>query len=388
MENFVPRMLAPGPLLKKKSFFLFGPRGTGKSILLRRELSNDVFSINLLDSSLYLQLQINPSLLKDLVLAKKARHVVIDEIQRLPELLNLVHLMIEEHGIKFALTGSSARKLRYGGANLLAGRAVRRDLFPLTSSELLDQFDLNRYLRFGGLPMSYLSEDPEEYLDMYVNTYLKEEIQAEGLVKKLPAFAKFLQMAATTSGEILNFTSISNEAGVSAKTIREYYAILEDTLLGFMVDPWTKSKQRKPVQTAKFFFFDIGVKNTLSCTRELPKKSDLWGKSFEHFIAMELRAFLSYVLKDKLSLKFWRSTSQFEVDFVLGDEVALEVKASSSVKREHFRGLKALSDEKIFKKYYIVSNDPTPRTQDGIQCLHWREFLEKLWCGEIIDSRA
>lgn len=165
--------------------------------------------------------------------------------------------------------------------------------------------------------MSYTGDDPEDYLNSYVNTYLKEEVQAEGLVKKIPAFTQFLQMASTTSGELLNFTSISNETGVSSKTIREYYAILEDTLLGFLVEPWTESVQRKPIQTAKFYFFDTGVKNTLSEIKILSPKSDLWGKAFEHFIAMELRAYISYVLNNKVKLKYWRTTSQFEVDFIV-----------------------------------------------------------------------
>lgn len=231
------------------------------------------------------------------------------------------------------LTGSSARKLKSGGANLLAGRALRRELFPLTWKEL-KQFDLNRYLKYGGLPMSYFSNEPEDYLDAYVNTYLKEEIQAEGLVKKIPAFSQFLQLASLTSGELLNFTSISNETGVSSKTIKEYYSILEDTLVGFMVEPWTKSIQRKPIQTAKFYFFDTGIKNTLTKTRDLNEKTDLWGKSFEHFIAMELRAYISYELKNKFSLQFWRSTSQFEVDFVIDNQVAIEVKATKKLKRK------------------------------------------------------
>ncbi len=385
MEKYVHRILQPNEVLKKNSFFLFGPRGTGKSFLLRKELSDKVFSINLLDSSLYFQLQANPSLLKEIILAQKAKKVVIDEVQRLPELLNIVHLLIEEHQIRFVLTGSSARKLKSGGVNLLAGRALKRELFPLTWREL-KQFDLNKYLKYGGLPMSYFSEEPEEFLDAYVNTYLKEEIQAEGLVKKIPAFSQFLQLAASTSGELLNFTSISNETGVSSKTIKEYYSILEDTLVGFMVEPWIKSIQRKPIQTGKFYFFDTGVKNTLTNTRDFSEKSDLWGKSFEHFIAMELRAYLSYQLKNKYRLQFWRSTSQFEVDFVIDNQVAIEVKATNKLKNENFKGLRALIDENKFKKYYLISNDPNERIHANIICLPWKKFLADLWDGKIISA--
>lgn len=381
--KYIHRILDPKNVLKKSSFFLFGPRGTGKSYLLRKELTNNVFSINLLDSSLYLQLQANPSLLKEIILGKKVKEVVIDEVQRLPELLNIVHLLIEENHIRFVLTGSSARKLKSGGANLLAGRALRRDLFPLTSHEIKN-FNINRYLKYGGLPMSYYSEDPDEYLDSYVNTYLREEIQAESIVKKLPAFSQFLQIAASTSGELLNFTSISNETGVSSKTIKEYYSVLEDTLVGFMVEPWTKSIQRKPIQTAKFYFFDTGVKNTLTETRDFSEKTDLWGKAFEHFMAMELRAYLSYILKNKYHLQFWRSTSQFEVDFVIGLVVAIEVKATNKIKAENFKGLMALIEENKFKKYYLISNDTNERVHEKIICCHWKTFLTELWDGKII----
>ena len=386
-KAYIKRTLGVNSFIKKGSFFLFGPRGTGKSFLLRHELKKeDTFSISLLESSLFFKLQADPSLFKDLVLASGKKQVVLDEVQRLPELLNLVHHLIEEYGIHFALTGSSARKLKRGHANLLAGRALSKALFPLTSNEL-QGFDLEKYLHFGGLPMSYFSDEPEDYLDAYVNTYLKEEIQAEGLVKKLPAFSQFLQMAATTSGEILNFTSISNETGVASKTVKEYYSILEDTLLGFSVMPWTKSVQRKPIQTAKFYFFDTGVKNTLTATRSFPLKSDLWGRAFEQFIAMELRAYLSYEHKDRLPLSFWRSTSQFEVDFILGDEIAIEVKSTQKLQKEHFKGLRALQEEKRIGKYYLISNDPLRRNHEGIHCLPWKTFLQELWAGKVLSQK-
>lgn len=386
MATYISRSLDVGSQIKKGSFFLFGPRGTGKSYLLRHELKKeDVFTLSLLDSSLFFKLQADPSLLKEIILGTRKRKVVIDEVQRLPELLNLVHYLIEEHRISFVLTGSSARKLKRGHANLLAGRALTRELFPLTSNELA-KFELEKYLRYGGLPMSYFSEEPEDYLDSYVNTYLKEEIQAEGLVKKLPAFSQFLQMAATTSGELLNFTSISNETGVASKTIKDYYAILEDTLLGFAVTPWAKSVKRKPINTAKFYFFDTGVKNTLTGARVFEAKSDLWGKAFEHFMAMELRAYLSYELKNRVALSFWRSTSQFEVDFILGDKVAIEVNATSKVQKDHFKGLKALQEEGKIKNFYLISTDPLVRAHEGIRCLPWQDFLRDLWSGKIIQK--
>jgi len=382
--TYCKRVIDPTEVVRKSSFFLFGPRGTGKSLLLRKKMNKSCFTINLLDSTLYFKLQAHPSLLKEMILEKGSKIVIIDEVQRLPELLNIVHLLIEENSIRFILTGSSARKLMRGGANLLAGRALRRDLFPLTWQEI-SKFDLNKYLRFGGLPMSYFNVEPDDYLDVYVNTYLKEEIQAEGIVKKLPAFSQFLEMAATTSGELLNFTSISNETGVSSKTIKEYYTILEETLLGFMVTPWIEAKQRKPIQTAKFYFFDTGVKNTLSGTRNFTEKTDLWGKAFEHFIAMELRAYLSYKLKNKYALQFFRTTSQFEVDFIIGNILAIEVKTTDRLRNENFKGLRALREENKIKDFYLISLDKNEIQREGIHCLFWQNFLGKLWEGKIIS---
>lgn len=378
------RTFEPLVEIKKGSYFIFGPRGVGKSYLLRPLVQKkDIFYINLLDSSLYLRLQRNPSELLDFIQAQSAKKVIIDEIQRIPELLNLVHLMIEEKGLQFILTGSSARKLKRGQANMLAGRALTRELFPLTWNEI-DSFDLKKYLLYGGLPMSQLSPEPEDFLFAYTNTYLREEIQAEGLVKKLPAFSSFLTMAALTSGEMLNFASLSKEVGVSAVTIREYYSILEDTLLGFIVEPWTKSKKRKPISTAKFYFFDTGVRNTLAEISSLNEKSNLWGQAFEQFIAMELRAFISYKMKNKLKLRYWRTTSQFEVDFILGDKIAIEVKSANKVQTQFFKGLNALKEEGIVEDYYLISNDPLSKVTQDVHCLHWQTFLKRLWSGKII----
>lgn len=383
-QKIYKRVLNPEVEVMRNSFFLFGPRGVGKSHLLRKIAAKQKsFYINLLDSSLYYQLQRQPSLLREMIDLESPEVIVIDEIQRIPELLNLVHLMIEEKGYRFILTGSSARKLKRGHANMLAGRALSRELFPLTYFEI-DDFVLKKYLQFGGLPLAYLSEDPQDFLNSYVNTYLKEEVQAEGLVKKLPAFSDFLSMASVASGEQINFTSISNEVGVSAVTIKEYYSILEDTLLGFFVNPWLKSKKRKPISTAKFFFFDTGVRNTLADIKTLDEKSNVWGQAFEQFIATEIRAYLSYRHKNKIKLCYWRSTSQFEVDFIVGDEVAIEVKSAKQIQQDHVKGLKALQEENIVKNFYLVSSDPLERKVGSISCLNWQTFLKKLWAGEII----
>jgi len=296
----------------------------------------------------------------------------LDEVQRL----------IEAKRLRFFLTGSSARKLRRGQANLLAGRAWQANLFPLTWAELTDaHFDLDRYLRYGGLPSVFLSQDPIEELQAYVHTYLSEEIQAEGLVRRLPQFSRFLQVAALSNGQILNFTSIGSDTQVSPSTVREYY-LLEDTLLGFLLPPWTKSRKRKAIATAKFYLFDTGVTHTLAGTRTLERNSDLYGRSFEHWIGMELRAALSYQ-RTHQELSYWRSTRQHEVDFIIGDEIAIEVKASQRVTTRDGKGLRALQEEGMLKRFYLVSQDPVERIADDIHSVHWQTFLSRLGAGTL-----
>jgi predicted AAA+ superfamily ATPase len=380
----ITRYLHLPKLLAKKSFFLFGPRATGKTFLIREQLADRAFIIDLLRSDLYLRLSGSPSDLEALIAAHgPCSVVVIDEVQKVPQLLDEVHRLIESKGLKFLLTGSSARKLRHGQANLLAGRAWQANLFPLTWRELKDlPFTLDRYLRYGGLPTVYLSQDPQEELHAYVNTYLHEEIQAEGLVRRLPQFARFLRVAALSSGQVLNFASIGNDAQVPPSTVREYYYLLEDTLLGFMLPPWTKSRKRKAIATAKFYLFDTGVTHTLAGTESLDRNSDLYGRSFEHWLAMELRAALSYHRIHK-ELFYWRSTHQQEVDFIVGDEVAIEVKASKRVSDRDGRGLRALKEEGTIKRFYLVSQDPVEMVKEGIQRVHWQTFLSRLWAGGL-----
>ena len=279
------------------------------------------------------------------------------------------------------LTGSSARKLKYGRANLLAGRAWTAHLFPLSWCEI-PRFNLDRYLRYGGLPAIYSSKFPEEELDAYAYTYLYEEIQAEGLVRKLPQFSRFLQVAAINNGRILNFTKIASDTGIAASTIREYYTILSDTLLGFMLEPWTHSKKRKSIATAKFYLFDCGVTHTLSGTQVLDRNSDLYGRSFEQWIGLELQSYLSYRRK-KDALGFWRSKHQHEVDFTIGNHTAIETKASKKVNTTDYKGLIALQEEHVFKQYFLVSQDPIETKQGAIHSMHWETFLTRLWADNL-----
>lgn len=374
------RILAPDKLLKKSSFFLFGPRGTGKSYLLRQLDPTRVDYIDLLRSRVYLDLQRDPDRLDNYITREQ---VVIDEIQRIPELLNAVHRLIEENGIRFILTGSSARKLRRGGVNLLAGRAYKASLYGLTWSEISKEqsFDLEHYLLYGGLANAYLGDDPSEYLYAYTDTYLREEIMAEAFVKKLANYDRFLHAAAMSNAEMVNFTKIANDAQLPPNTVRDYFGLLQDTLLGQMLPPWTHSKKRKAIQTAKFYFFDIGVVHSLMNITALDRNTDTWGKAFEHFIYCELRSSLDYA-RSRKSLSYWRSKSNFEVDFILGDDIAIEVKASARVTERDHKGLKALSEEKPWRKLLVVSNDKThKRFSSGIEHLHWEMFLKNLWGG-------
>lgn len=377
------RLLNLPELIRQKSHFLFGPRSTGKSFLIQKQLRNRALVIDLLRSDLYLRLSGNPSELENIIEAdlKKRPWVVIDEIQKIPSLLDEVHRLIETKKIKFLLTGSSARKLKRGSTNLLAGRAWNAKIFPLSWPEI-PNFDLDCYLRQGGLPQVCGSEHPEEELDAYVETYLREEIRAEGLIRNLAPFSRFLKSAALSNGNLLNFSQIASDSEVPASTVREYYSILEDTLIGFLLEPWTQSKKRKAIQTPKFYFFDTGVTHLLAGTKSLDRNSNLYGTSFEQFIAMEIRAALSYQRK-KESFTYWRSAHGFEVDFLIGDHTAIEVKATRRVSPQDYRGLLALSEEKVFKNYILVSQDPIAAKRGWILSLPWEEFLKRLWKGEV-----
>lgn len=384
------RILNLPELLKKKSFFLFGPRGTGKTYLIRQQLAGQALILDLLKGELFLRLSSNPSDLESMIQSQEGNKiVVIDEIQKIPALLDEVHRLIEEKHICFLLTGSSARKLKRGEANLLAGRAWNAQLFPLCWAELKGNspegnvpkdFELNRYLRYGGLPSVVSSDHPDEELDAYVQTYLKEEILAEGLIRKIPPFSRFLQVAALSNGQQLNLTEIGSDCQVPPSTVREYYSILEDTLAGFFLEPWTRSKKRKASLTAKFYFFDPGVTHTLAGTKLLERNSNLYGASFEQFIGMELRAYLSY-RRLKEPLAFWRTLNGQEVDFLIGDHTAIEVKATRRVSPRDWKGLHTLQEEKVFKKFYLVSQDRIETRQSGMTAIYWENFLKKLWDG-------
>ena len=374
---YVQRILDPPVLMEKKSHFLFGPRQTGKTSLIHHTLKG-VKVYDLLDTSIYLALSQNPSRIGQELTAKD-RIVVIDEIQRLPILLNEVHRLIETHGIRFLLTGSSARKLRRGGVNLLGGRARTKNLHPFTYKELGDKFDLARAMERGLLPSIYFSDDPRADLQAYAGSYLQEEIVAEGATRNLPAFSRFLKVAALCNGQIVNFTNVSNDAQVARTTVYEYFDILKDTLILYELPAWRKSKKRKPLASSKYYFFDVGVVSVLQGRKFRPGTPE-FGEAFETYLMHELISYSDYVSGETLS--YWRSTSGFEVDFIIGDHTAVEVKAKENLSASDLKPLRALVEEKKLKRYLCVSLEPRRRRFEEVMVLPYRDFLEALWNGE------
>ncbi len=307
--------------------------------------------------------------------------VVIDEIQKLPKLLDEVHRLIEEKQIKFLLTGSSARKLRREGANMLGGRARELQLFPLTWNEI-DDFDLIKYLNFGGLPIIYQSTQPKEDLKAYVRNYLAEEIKAEALVRNYERFVRFLEVMSTANGQELNYANLASDSGVPARTIESHIEVLKDTLMAYELLPFSKTSIRKAVSKSKFYFFDVGVANYLSERLPLSEGASDIGFSFEQFIINEVRAYLAYNRVDK-KLSYWRS-GKLEVDLIIGKELAVEIKFSKQMKSEFYIGLEALKEENIIKKYMIVGRFTSSGEKDGIKYLNYEKFLEQLWAGELV----
>ena len=376
-QIWIPRLLDLSALLAKRSHFLFGPRQTGKTSLIRHSLPKAKV-YDLLDSSVFLAFGRNPGRLEE-ELGPEDSIVVIDEIQRLPSLLNEVHRLIESRGVRFLLTGSSPRKLRRGGVNLLGGRARIKHLHPLTWRELGDRFDLNRAVNRGLLPSIYFSDDPRADLEAYAGAYLQQEIVAEGAARNVPAFSRFLKVAAHCNATIVNFTNLANDAQVARTTVYEYFEILKDTLILHELPAWKQSKKRKPFSSSKYYFFDVGVVAALQ-EREFRPGTPEFGEAFETFLMHELSSYVDYVSGE--SLGFWRSTSGFEVDFLLGDHTAVEVKAKANVSPQDLKSLKALAEEKKFKRYICVSLEPRPRKVEEISILPWKLFLEALWGGE------
>jgi len=374
-------------LATSKSLFLWGPRQTGKSSLLKRTFENALF-IDFLNTDVWQSYSKRPALLRETTSHLKAGDkVVLDEIQKVPMLLDEVHWLIENKKLNFVLCGSSARKLKRGHANLLGGRALRYELWGLTSFEIGETFSLNKALNYGSLPNIYDEATlNREMLRSYCSDYLKEEIQSEGLVRNLSNFANFLEIAALSDTEQLEYSTIARDVGVSSATVKAYFEILEDTLIGNSLKVYRKRPKRRISLSPKFYFFDVGVVNTLAKRGILEQGSELYGKAFESWIHHELRSFKSYRQTD-LDISFWRLSSKIEVDFILNDmEVAIEVKASSRIHSDHLKGLNELKiDHPKVKRRIVVCLEEVPRTlETGIEILPWKYFLKKLWAGEIV----
>jgi len=374
---YIERLLDLPAILEKKSHFLFGPRQTGKTFLIQRSLKG-VRLYDLLDTSVYLALSQNPGRISQ-ELTPDDRLVVIDEIQRLPILLNEVHRLIEELGVRFLLTGSSARKLRRGGVNLLGGRARTKYLHPLTYRELGSRFDLLRAVERGLLPSIYFSDDPRADLRAYAGSYLQQEIVAEGATRNVSAFSRFLRVAALGNGTIVNFTNVANDAQVARTTVYEYFEILKDTLVLHELPAWRKSKKRKPLSSSKYYFFDVGVVAALQ-GRDFRLGTPEFGEAFETYLMHELVSYRDYLSNE--SLTYWRSTSGFEVDFIIGDHTAVEAKAKENLSPQDVKSLRALAEEKKLKRYLCVSLEPRMRKFEGITVLPLPEFLDALWSGK------
>ena len=371
-----------------RSILLFGPRGTGKSTWIRDRFP-DTVTYDLLDTGEALRLSKDPrSLYRELATLPSGSWAVIDEVQKVPELLDEVHRLIETHGLRFVLSGSSARKLRRGGVNLLAGRAVTTSMFPLVSPELSFEIVPERALRFGMLPMAVTTDTPQDYLRAYAETYLVHEIQAEALTRNLGAFARFLEIAARQHSQVTNAASIARDAGINRRTVQNHFEILADTLIGFWLPAWKLKSATKQVRQSKFYFFDSGVARALGGRLFYPPTSEEMGPLAETFVLNELRAWLGYSRTD-YRLSFWRSYDGVEVDVLcetVEGFVAIEIKASSRWEKRFNRGLHRvrndLGKERI--RCYGVYLGERAALWDDVQVLPLVDFLKRLWAGEII----
>ena len=364
------------------SVFLFGARQTGKSTFLEAQFPNAVY-IDLLDTKLRRRFWAKPELLYEMLQDKpEGSIVVIDEIPLVPELLNEVHRLIQKNGLRFVLCGSSARKLKRKGNNTLGGRALPCYFYPFVSAEIVD-LDLDKALLYGMLPPHYLAKKPERLLDGYIDVYLREEIKEESLVRNLDAFERFMEVAATCDGDIVNYENIANDCQVSAKTVKEYFGILSDTLIGYTIPAYTKVVKRKVVQAPKFYYFDVGVYNHLLNRTSLASGTSEYGHCFEHFVIQELMAYIGYTHNRK-KLSYWHTYNGKEVDAVIGDaEIGIEIKSTEEVQSKHMSNFKEYSEEFPNSRCIVVSRDPITRRVGNVEVIYLFDFLRMLWNGEL-----
>ena len=365
------------------SLFLFGARQTGKTSLLRERFPDSIY-FDLLEFDTMMRFRQRPSLLRDLLVeVPDGSLVIIDEIQQVPELLNEIHLLISRKGIRFILCGSSARKLRRNSVNTLGGRALPVTMYPLVSAEIPD-FNLIRAVNNGMMPAIYPLENPRRQVQAYVDVYLKEEIMAEALVRNLMGFSSFLRAASMTDGEMVNYNNIAQDCGVSAKTVKEYFSILTDTLIGYMIPAYTKTNKRSVVAAPRFYFFDLSIPNFLLNRSDLLPGSAEFGHAFEHFFMQELIAYLGYNNCIE-TLSYWRTYTGLEVDAVIGDaRIAIEFKSVMEVRTSHLKNLKRFAEDFPDARRIIVTMDKLSRKMGQVECLYAYDFLKLLWEGKII----
>ena len=365
-----------------EGMFLFGARQTGKSTLLKERFKGEIY-YDLLDPDLRKFFKRNPNALKDALWEKPAGTLaIIDEIQKVPELLDIVHTLMVEKGLHFILSGSSARKLKRSGANTLGGRAIPETLYPLVWPEVTG-FQLDRAVQNGMIPRHYMVPDATKRLKAYVEVYLNEEIREEGEVRELDAFERFMEVAAISDGEMLNYTNIASDCGVSTKTVQSYFQILYDTLIGYEIPAYRKVVKRKILQAPKFYYFDVGLANYLMGRYSLKRGTDDYGHAFEHLIIQEIIAYKGYNDKKDI-ISYWRTYDRKEVDVVIGDaKVAIEIKSSEQVKTKYKAGLRAFKEEHPDCRLMLVSLEPVTRKTENIEMVYVLDFFKMLWNGEI-----
>ena len=365
------------------STFVWGARQVGKTTLIRNAYPNAVF-YDLLQAKDFERLLRNPSLLgEELAILNDGDTVVIDEVQKIPQLLDEVHSLIFRKNIRFILSGSSPRKLKRSGANLLGGRALKEILYPLVSAEIPD-FDIYKAVQYGTLPRHYLVSDPWKRLSGYIGVYLNEEIREEALSRDLKTFARFMEMAAFSNGEILVYKNIAQDCGIDHRTVAGYFEILVDTLIGYLIPSFTLTQKRRSLQAPKFYYFDVGIANYLRNRRKIQPGSVDFGHAFEHFIIQELIAYLGYNQKEE-QLSYWRTSSGYEVDAIIGSgRVAIEIKATEELQSRHTKGLKAFREEFPDCRLIAVTFDARPRIANDVEIYPATDFLNKLWKHEIV----
>jgi len=365
------------------STFVWGARQVGKTTLIRETYPNAVY-YDLLQAKDFERLYRNPSLLgEDLAALDNGDTVIIDEIQKIPQLLDEVHALIFSKNLRFILSGSSPRKLKRHGANLLGGRALKEILYPLVSAEIPD-FDIHKAVRYGTLPRHYLVPDPWKRLSAYIGVYLNEEIREEALSRQLKSFSRFMETAAFSNGEIVVYKNIAQDCGIDYRTVKDYFEILTDTLVGYLIPAFTSTKKRRTIQAPKFYYFDVGIANYLRNRRNIQLGSVDFGHAFEHFIIQELIAYLGYNEKEEL-LSYWRTNSGYEVDAIIGaGRIAIEIKSVEEIQPRHLKGLKAFQEELPDCRLIAVSFDSRPRITNGVEVYPATDFLKKLWNHDII----